>query len=172
MIAGLSSHLWIYRFSAIPENKKRNCIQFTHAINPQRPLRTGILYFMPRTGKGKILVIDDDEKVLSIARRNLEAAGYEVLVASSALKMPQIVQREKPDLVLLDIEMPALSGEHVLDLATLFDFLRTTPIVLHSAKSDEELQALVARSQAKGYIKKTSNAITFVSQVEQFLAEV
>ena len=45
---------------------------------------------MPRTGKGKILVIDDDEKVLSIARRNLESAGYEVLVTNSALKMPQI----------------------------------------------------------------------------------
>jgi DNA-binding response OmpR family regulator len=127
---------------------------------------------MPRIGKGKILVIDDDEKVLTIARRNLESAGYEVLVSSSALKMPQIVQREKPDLVLLDIEMPALSGEHVLDLATLFDFLRTTPIVIHSSKSEEELQSLVSRSQAKGYIKKTSNAITFVSQVEQFLSQV
>lgn len=124
-----------------------------------------------RTGKGKILVIDDDEKILNVAKRNLESAGYEVVTASSALKMPQIVQREKPDLVLLDVEMPALSGEHVLDLATLFPFLRTTPIVLHSAKSDEELQSLVARSQAKGYIKKTGNAITFVSQVERFLAE-
>ena len=122
-----------------------------------------------RTVKGKILVIDDDEKVLNIARRNLESAGYEVLVASSALKMPQIVQRERPDLVLLDVEMPALSGEHVLDLATLFDFLREIPIVLHSAKSDEELQALVAKSQARGYIRKTSNGITFVSQVESFL---
>jgi DNA-binding response OmpR family regulator len=122
-----------------------------------------------RTSKGKILVIDDDARALTIAKRNLESAGYEVLVASSALKMPQIVQRERPDLVLLDVEMPALSGEHVLDLATLFDFLRLTPIVIHSAKSEEELKSLVARSQAKGYIKKTSNAITFVSQVEGFL---
>jgi len=122
-----------------------------------------------RTAKGKILVIDDDEKVLNIVKRNLESAGYAVFVASSALKMPQIVQRERPDLVLLDVEMPALSGEHVLDLATLFDFLREIPIVLHSAKSDEELQSLVARSQARGYIRKTANAITFVSQVESFL---
>jgi DNA-binding response OmpR family regulator len=124
-----------------------------------------------RTSKGKILVIDDDERVLSVTKRNLESAGYDVVVASSALKMPQIVQREKPDLVLLDIEMPALSGEHVLDLATLFDFLRTTPIVLHSSKSEEELQSLVARSSAKGYIKKTGNAITFVAQVQQFLEQ-
>ncbi len=122
-----------------------------------------------RTSKGKILVIDDDERVLTVTKRNLESAGYDVVVANSALKMPQLVQRERPDLVLLDVEMPALSGEHVLDLATLFEFLRTTPIVLHSAKSDEELQSLVARSSAKGYIKKTGNAITFVAQVQQFL---
>ena len=121
--------------------------------------------------KGKILLIDDDEKVLTVCKRNLETAGYEVVTSSSALRMPQIVQREKPDLVLLDIEMPALSGEHVLDLATLFDFLRIVPIVLHSAKSEEELKSLVARSNAKGYIRKTGNPIAFVSQVEAFLSE-
>jgi CheY-like chemotaxis protein len=121
--------------------------------------------------QGKILVIDDDEKVLAIAKRNLESAGYQVLTSNSALKMPQIVQREKPDLVLLDVEMPALSGEHVLDLATLFDFLRATPIVIHSSKSEEDLQSLVARSQAKGYIRKTANAITFVTQVQKFMAQ-
>src|SRR5438552_338665 len=124
---------------------------------------------MARPTKGKILVIDDDEKVLNVCKRNLESAGYEVITSNSALRMPQIVQREKPRLVLLDVEMPALSGEHVLDLATLFDFLRATPIVLHSAKSEEELQSLVARSSAKGYIRKTGNAITFVAQVQQFL---
>lgn len=121
--------------------------------------------------QGKILVIDDDEKVLAIAKRNLESAGYQVLTSNSALKMPQIVQRERPDLVLLDVEMPALSGEHVLDLATLFDFLRATPIVIHSSKSEEDLQSLVARSQAKGYIRKTANAITFVTQVQKFMAQ-
>jgi two-component system OmpR family response regulator len=126
---------------------------------------------MARTAKGKILLIDDDEKVLTVCKRNLESAGYEVFTSSSALRMPQIVQREKPDLVLLDVEMPALSGEHVLDLATLFDFLRAVPIVLHSAKSDEELKSLVGRSNAKGYIRKTGNPIAFVSQVEAFLSE-
>ncbi len=126
---------------------------------------------MPAPNKGKkILLIDDDEKVLKLCQRNLEAAGYEVLVTNSALRMPQIVQREHPDLVLLDVEMPALSGEHVLDLATLFDFLRATPIVLHSAKEEGDLASLVARSNARGYIRKTANAISFVSQVEKFLS--
>lgn len=121
--------------------------------------------------KGKILVIDDDDKALAIAKRQLEAAGYEVITSDTALRMPQIVQREHPALVLLDVEMPALSGEHVLDFTTLFDFLRETPIVLHSAKSEAELQSLVERSPAIGYIRKTNNAFTFVAQVEKFIAE-
>jgi len=120
-------------------------------------------------GKAKILVIDDDERALAIARRQLEAAGYDVITSESALKLPVIVQREKPDLVLLDVEMPALGGEHVLELSAMFDFLRTVPIVLLSAKSDEELQALVAKSNARGYIRKTSNHLAFVQQVEQYL---
>ena len=121
--------------------------------------------------KGKIVVIDDDAKALSHAKRLLEAAGYEVITSESPLRMPQLVQREKPNLVLLDLEMPALSGEHVLDFTTLFDFLRETPIVLHSAKGEEELKSLVERSPAIGYIRKTNNGLSFVSQVEKFIAE-
>ncbi|HJW96114.1 MAG TPA: response regulator [Thermoanaerobaculia bacterium] len=121
--------------------------------------------------KGKIVVIDDDAKALSVAKRLLEAAGYEVITSDSPLRMPQIVQRERPNLVLLDLEMPALSGEHVLDFTTLFDFLRETPIVIHSAKGEEELKSLVERSPAVGYIRKTNNGLTFVSQVEKFIAE-
>lgn len=118
--------------------------------------------------KGKILVVDDDSAILAVTKRNLEAAGYDVVTSDSPLRLPQLVQREKPNLVLLDLEMPSLTGEHVLDFATLFDFLRTTTIVLHSSKSEEELQSLVSRSLAKGYIRKTSNALTFIAQVEKF----
>src|SRR5262245_32895750 len=121
-------------------------------------------------GKAKVLVIDDDERALAVAKRQLEAAGYDVLTSESALKLPVIVQREKPDLVLLDVEMPALRGEHVLELSAMFDFLRTVPIVLLSAKSEEELQALVAKSNARGYIRKTSNHLAFIQQVERYLA--
>ncbi|HET8773327.1 MAG TPA: response regulator [Thermoanaerobaculia bacterium] len=118
----------------------------------------------------KILVIDDDDKALAVVKRTLEAAGYDVVTAESALKLPILVQRERPDLVLLDVEMPALSGEHVLSLTPMFDFLRNVPIVLHSAKSEDELQALVAKSNARGYIRKSGNPIRFVEQIRGFLS--
>ena len=119
--------------------------------------------------KAKILVIDDDAKFLGAVRRLLTAAGFDVITSESALRLPQLVQRERPDLVLLDIEMPALTGEHVLEMTKLFEFLRDIPIVLHSAKSEEDLQSIVSRSNAAGYIKKTGNPMSLVSQVQKFL---
>jgi CheY-like chemotaxis protein len=119
--------------------------------------------------KGKILVIDDSETALAIAKRALEAAGYTVLTSNSALRLPAIVHSEKPDLILLDVEMPALRGDQVLELTKLFDFLQKSPIVLHSSKSEEELEGLVGRSGASGYIKKTSNNIAFISQVAEWI---
>ena len=92
-----------------------------------------------------------------------------VLTSNSALRLPAIVHSEKPDLILLDVEMPALRGDQVLELTKLFDFLQKSPIVLHSSKSDEELQELVGRSGASGYIKKTSNSIAFISKVEEWI---
>lgn len=120
--------------------------------------------------KAKILVIDDDEKFLGAVRRLLTASGYEVVTSDSALRLPQLVRSEKPDLVLLDIEMPSLDGHHVLEMTKLFEFLREIPIVLHSAKDEEELQSLVSRSNAVGYIKKTGNSMSLVAQVQKFLA--
>jgi DNA-binding response OmpR family regulator len=123
-------------------------------VNPQKP---------------RILLIDDDPNLLGSVRRLLTAAGLEVVTSETPLRLPQIAQREKIDLVLLDIEMPALTGEHVLEMTALFEFLREIPIVLHSARSEEDLQALVERSNAVGYIKKTGNPMSLVAQVRRFL---
>jgi len=119
--------------------------------------------------KPRILIIDDDASLLGAVRRLLTAAGLDVVTSETPLRLPQIAQREKIDLVLLDIEMPALTGEHVLEMTALFEFLREIPIVLHSARSEEDLKALVERSNAVGYIKKTGNPMSLVSQVRKFL---
>jgi two-component system OmpR family response regulator len=120
--------------------------------------------------KLRILVVDDDKTLLGAVRRLLTAAGFEVITSDSALRLPQLVQRESPDLVLLDVEMPALSGEHVLEMTKLFEFLQKTRIVLHSSRSEEDLQAMVAKSNAIGYIKKTGNPMSLVAQVQKFLS--
>jgi len=125
----------------------------------------------PRAGKGKILIIDDSEAALASARRSLESAGYTVITSNTALRMPALVQQESPELILLDVEMPALRGDQVMEFTQLFDFLRRSPIVFHSAKSEEELSDLVTKTGAAGFIRKTSNSLQFVNQVDQWMTQ-
>ncbi|HVT05209.1 MAG TPA: response regulator [Thermoanaerobaculia bacterium] len=123
------------------------------------------------TGKGKILIIDDSEAALTSARRSLESAGYTVITSNTALRMPALVQQESPELILLDVEMPALRGDQVMEFTQLFDFLRRSPIVFHSAKPEEELAELVKKTGAAGFIRKTSNSLQFVNQVDRWMTK-
>ncbi|MGC1378603.1 MAG: response regulator, partial [Anaerolineales bacterium] len=64
---------------------------------------------------GKILIADDETSLLEILGIILEEAGYEVLLADGGAKCIQLAQEKKPDLVLLDINMPDIGGERVLE---------------------------------------------------------
>jgi len=59
---------------------------------------------------GKLLLVDDERAILSALQRCLRREGYEILVAESASEALQIVDRERPDLVLSDLKMPAMDG--------------------------------------------------------------
>jgi CheY-like chemotaxis protein len=58
----------------------------------------------------KIMVIDDEVKILGIIRKMLQKEGYEVVVADSGKLCLEILENEKPDLILMDIMMPEMDG--------------------------------------------------------------
>ncbi len=62
---------------------------------------------------GKILVVDDEEKIRYIVRRMLEADGHEVLEAEDGRECLAIIKAEKPDLILMDVMMPEMDGWEV-----------------------------------------------------------
>ncbi|HHY92931.1 MAG TPA: response regulator, partial [Firmicutes bacterium] len=61
----------------------------------------------------KILVVDDEENILELVRYNLEKEGYGVLLARDGAEALEVAQREKPDLVILDLMLPAVDGLEV-----------------------------------------------------------
>lgn len=74
------------------------------------------------TDKAKILVVDDEEAIYTIVKLNLERTEqYEVIGATTGEEGIRLAKEERPDLILLDIHMPEMSGPEVLD------FLRTDP---------------------------------------------
>lgn len=116
----------------------------------------------------RILVIDDSEIVLDVVKQTLEEAGYEVHTRNSPFLLLQVVRSIDPGLILLDVNMPALSGTKALEI--LAKYKLQVPVVFHSDRSEKELKEIVASTGAAGFIRKTSDANLFVTEVKHWIA--
>jgi CheY-like chemotaxis protein len=102
----------------------------------------------------KILVIDDDPVHLVLTKDLLEEEGHEVLVHGTPFGATQKILVTGPDLVLLDVNMPALSGEGLASLLRRHPRTHGTRILLHSSNDEEALRAAVERLGLTGYVCK------------------
>jgi CheY-like chemotaxis protein len=110
-----------------------------------------------RVTKQKVLIIDDSPLVLEMAKDILEEAGYIVHTATNGIEANQHIfslDGRKPDLILLDIMMPLLSGNKKADLLRQSEHSRDIPVLLISSKSEQELKELAYESYAAGYLCK------------------
>jgi PleD family two-component response regulator len=108
---------------------------------------------MERTKK-KILVIDDDERHLISARELLEDAGYEVITHHNWFGSTNAIKNLKPDLVLLDINMPALSGDELSVILRSNSKIKDVPIVFYSSNDEDSLRKAAFEYGVRGYICK------------------
>lgn len=120
--------------------------------------------------KLKILVVDDSELVLAMARDTLEEAGFAVVTATNGIEAnSHIFSRNKPDLIILDVMLPMLDGNKKAKLLKEKDFSREIPIVLLSSKSEEELRRLVEESGGDAYIRKPFTPWQLVTTIRKVL---
>lgn len=90
-----------------------------------------------RSAKPRVLIVDDEPDILLMLRMNLEAEGYETLLAGDGETALRRIGEERPDVVLLDVMMPVLDGWGVLEqLSTLTE--RPRVIVLSAKSSDRD----------------------------------
>jgi DNA-binding response OmpR family regulator len=123
-------------------------------------------------GKQKILLVDDSELVLAMARDALEGAGYEVFTATNGIEANSFIfSKDKPDLIILDVMLPMLDGNKKAKLLREKEFSRQIPILLLSSKSEEELMRLTVEAGADGFIRKPFTSEVIVSKVREFLAK-
>src|SRR3954447_7744819 len=116
----------------------------------------------------KIMVVDDSDLCRDLTRMMLEEFGYEVVTLDSGLGLSRALGTEKPDLVLVDVSMPALSGHQIVEVARNHK-LHRCPMVLFSDRPPNELSELAKKCGAAGFIPKTSNAFTLAQSVGRFL---
>lgn len=88
---------------------------------------------------GKIFMLDDDEIILSLYQELFEAKGYEVFATTNAYKLIMYAREMKPDVFILDINMPVLSGWDVLHMIKRDDKLKDIPVVMLSIVHDLDL---------------------------------
>lgn len=118
--------------------------------------------------KQKILIIEDNEQNLYLEKFLLEKYGYEVSSARDGLEGIEMANRIKPDLILLDLQLPVMDGYTVARNLRMNQYLARTPIVAvtsYAMMGDHE-KALDAG--CTGYIEKPINPEIFMAQVEQY----
>jgi len=117
--------------------------------------------------KSRILLVDDDEFTLTLLSRILEKADYEIFQAECGEDALNIILMQEPDIALLDINMPGMSG---LDLANHLRLETGIPFMFLSATSDAEIVKQAVEYGAVGYMVKPVDVLNIVPTVEASLA--
>jgi CheY-like chemotaxis protein len=112
-----------------------------------------------------IVIIDDDVLVLETARRLLERDGLRVFVYSEGYDATNFAARHRPDLVLMDVNMPFLSGDSLAALFKRHELLRAVPLVLFSSNEEGALRRMARDIGAHGYICKSEMAAGFSARI-------
>jgi CheY-like chemotaxis protein len=109
---------------------------------------------VPEPGERTVLVVDDDPAMLLLCRANLIESGLRVTEASSGSEALESVRLDRPDLILLDIMMPGVSGWHVAAQLLGDHATEDIPIIFLTALSGTKQQLRAFELGAVGYVTK------------------
>ncbi len=119
--------------------------------------------------KQKILVIEDNEQNMYLVNFILEKFGYQVIQARSGDEGIQQAQQQKPDLVLLDIQLPVMDGYAVARELRKMKEMTEIPIVAVTSYAMPGDRENALKAGCSGYIEKPINPETFITEVEHYL---
>lgn len=124
---------------------------------------------LPRSGQreGKrILVVDDEPRMIGFIRMNLELEGHHVIEAHSGIEALDAIRTQLPDLVLLDVMMPELDGFETLRMLREFS---TTPVIMLTAKGEENDIVYGLELGADDYVTKPFGPRELSSRIKAVL---
>ena len=122
-----------------------------------------------RAGK-RVLIVEDNELNMKLFNDLLEAHGYTTLQTRDGVEALQMAREHRPDLILMDIQLPEVSGLEVTKWIKEDEDLRAIPVIAVTAfamKGDEEK---IREGGCEAYIAKPISVMNFLSTVDQFLS--
>lgn len=117
----------------------------------------------------RILVVDDDKKIVRLVRSYLEQAGYQVLTAHDGETALHNIRRERPDLVVLDLMLPDRDGCEITRLVRSDQSLARLPIIMLTARVEDTDKIVGLELGADDYITKPFNPREVVARVRAVL---
>ena len=116
-----------------------------------------------------ILIVEDNELNMKLFRDLLEAQGYDILETRDGMRALELAREERPDLIVMDIQLPQVSGLEVTKWIKADDNLKHIPVVAVTAfamKGDEEK---IREGGCEAYVAKPISVKDFLSTIERFL---
>jgi two-component system, cell cycle response regulator DivK len=149
----------------------------TDFVNVSAATIAGEICNVPRLSKGKdltmskrVLIVEDNDLNMKLFHDLLEAHGYDTLQTKDGMEALRLARQHHPDLILMDIQLPEVSGLEVTKWIKEDDDLRMIPIIAVTAfamKGDEEK---IRDGGCEAYIAKPISVANFMKTVERFLS--
>lgn len=117
----------------------------------------------------KVLIVDDEEDLVFGIARRLTAEGFEVICATDGVEGLRMAQTTQPDIILLDVMLPKMDGFKVCRLLKFDQRFRRTPILMLSARSQQEDLATARETGADAYLIKPIDSGTLLQKIRELL---
>jgi DNA-binding response OmpR family regulator len=117
-----------------------------------------------------ILIVDDEKQLVSLVKLHMEMAGYEVLSAKDGEEALEIVRKESPDLIILDLMIPKIDGWEVCRRIRAESKVGNIPIIMLSARTETEDKLKGYECGTDDYVTKPFSPRELVARVKRVLA--
>lgn len=118
--------------------------------------------------KRKILIIDDEDEILTVLKARLEHHHFECLTTTDASEGLRLAQSNQPHLIILDLNMPQISGLGILRMIKAHDKMSRIPVLVLSAFGDAEIVRGAMDLGACGYLIKTCDHQELMTMVHEY----
>ena len=119
--------------------------------------------------KKRILIIEDQDDNRAIMRDLLGAAGYELIEATDGGEGVELARKERPDLILMDIQLPVLDGYEATRRIRTYAELKTVPIIAVTSYALSGDEAKTRAAGCDGYVAKPFSPRELLAKVREYL---
>jgi len=123
-----------------------------------------------RDGKGTILLVEDEDQLRRVMKDLLEREGYSIVEAADGVQALEQVDRHNPDVILLDLNLPGMDGYGVLQHLRSRPGTSTVPVIVLTAKGDEDNEVRVLKLGADDFLTKPFRARALSARLESVIS--